>query len=106
MLEDFLEIQEKLQPHLRNRDYTFIGPEDVNMFEFFAKKVTDLAPFKLFDNSIHRVLSDKKATFRAIAYLPKTSPLRIFVIIRPAKDYNVLFHLTVEEYCEKYDIVI
>jgi len=101
-IENLTEEQSKFEPYLINTDYTFIGPVDQNLFEPFMKNVNLFAPMKGYHRKIKDFMSDKNAVNKALALLPVGTELRIYTIIN--KSENILFHSTIEEYCETMKI--
>lgn len=101
-LEQLIEEQAKFEPYLNDTDYTFIGPINQNLFESYMKNTNLIAPMKGFPRKIKDFLSNKDAILKAIALLPPQTELRIYVIIDKSND--ILFHSTIEEYCERQNI--
>ncbi|RYY51504.1 MAG: hypothetical protein EOO06_00435 [Chitinophagaceae bacterium] len=101
---ELISIQDNFRPHLKNRDYCFIAPVDSKQFELFTRTAIDIAPGSLFNNSIHRVLSNTDATKKALERMPNGMELTIYVITRPNNDDPVLAHSTIEEYCQRNSI--
>jgi hypothetical protein len=102
MLQKLLDIQERLEPHLRPGIYSFIGPVNQNLFEPFMRTANNIAPVVAFSRSIHHVLSNKQAVQKALSILSANEPLRIYIV--HSKYEDTLFHETVEEYCEAHNI--
>ncbi|SIS68781.1 hypothetical protein SAMN05421789_104217 [Kaistella chaponensis] len=101
-IENLIEEQSKFEPYLKDTDYTFIGPVDQNLFEPFMKNANLIAPIKGYSRKIKDFMSDKSAVSTALALLPIGTELRIYVIIDKSED--ILFHSTIEEYCERMKI--
>lgn len=102
-LQELIELQERFEPFLRKQDYTYIGPVDQSFSEGFMKNVNSFAPVKGFSRKFSHFLGDKNAIQKAIAFLPPNTQLRIFVINGDYED-SILFHDTIEHYCESYNI--
>lgn len=104
-LKQLFELDEKLQPLLKHGYYSFIAPIDMNLFEDFAKKVQEIAPGSLFNKSIHRILSNRDATRKALLFF-SGSDCRIYVVDRNKGNGDILLHDTIEGYCEDNGIEI
>lgn len=102
MLQELLDIQERLEPHLLPGYYSFIGPVNQNHFEPFMRTANNIAPVVAFSRSIHHVLSNKQAVQMALGIFSANEPLRLYVVQRGQGD--ILLHDTVEGYCEKNNI--
>lgn len=101
-MEELEELEERFQPFLRENDYTFIGPVDMNLMENFIRTANMLVPVVGINRSVHHALSHRDATRAALNNLPQGSELRIFVVLNEAEDF--LFHATIEEYCDRFNI--
>jgi len=102
MLQELIALEEKFQPFLLKKDYTFIGPVDQNLFKPFFSNANNFAPVVSFSRSIHHVLSHKESVRKAIALLPTGTPMRIFVVT-PARG-DILLHSDIEGYCKRNNI--
>jgi hypothetical protein len=102
MLEELIQLQERFQPFLRNRDYTFIGPEDQSLFEPFMNRANDLAPIVGIIRESRHFLNNKTTAIQALDVLPEDAQLRIYVVDGSIE--NVLLHDTIENYCKRHDI--
>ncbi|WP_123962581.1 hypothetical protein [Chryseobacterium sp. 5_R23647] len=101
-LENLIEEQSKFDSYLKNSDYTFIGPVNQNLFEPFFKNVNMIAPMRGFPRKIKDFMSNRDAVLKVLSQLPNEEELRIYVIIDRSDD--ILFHSTIEEYCERFNI--
>lgn len=100
MREEILELDNRFQPYLQGKDYTFVGPVDTSLFKPFFLKVGDFAPGPLFDGTLHHQLSNKEAVAKALDYLPNNTPLRVYVVLREGIGRSAdLVHASIEIYC-------
>lgn len=102
MLKELIQLQDRFQPFLRNRDYTFIGPEDQSLLEPFMRRANDLAPIVSFNRELRHFLNNRAAAIQALEVLPANTPLRIYVVDGTTEDF--LFHDTLENYCANHNI--
>lgn len=102
MLQDLINEEEKFRPYLLDRDYTFIGPANQDLFKDFFQAANNFAPIVGISRSIHHVLSHKDSVRKALAFLPAGTLLRIFVVA-PSKG-DILLHSDIEGYCRRNNI--
>lgn len=106
MLEELIQLQNRFQPFLRNRDYTFIGPEDQSLLEPFMRRANDLAPIVSIAREIRHFLNNREAAIQALGALPADTQLRIYVV--DGRSDDILLLDTIENYCanNKIEFVI
>lgn len=102
MINELIEIENKFQKYLKPKDYTFIGPSEIDLLETFIKNVNMIAPSNIFNSSLHKSLSNKVAVLNALKSLPNNIECRIYVIV--ASNEQFLIHSTIEEYCDRFKI--
>lgn len=102
MNENIYELDDKFQEHLLKNDYTFIGPENLDLLSNFTEIANEIAPVKSIFRSAHDALSNRDATRTALKTLPLNTPLRIYVVT--SNNSGFLIHGTIEEYCRKNNI--
>jgi hypothetical protein len=96
-LQQLIESEEKFQPYLKNNDFTFIGPEDQNLFEPFMKAANNLAPVVSISRRFRDFLGNPEATRRALGVLAPGAKLRIYVI--DGSTESALLYDTIPGYC-------
>lgn len=104
MLQQQIKTQNRLEPHLLQGYYSFIGPANIELLPQFIEAVNQVAPVVGILRSIHHFLPNKEAVQKAIAYLPPNEPLRIYVVYVTDRD-NLLYD-TVEGYCKRQNITL
>jgi hypothetical protein len=109
--EQLRTLEEKVKPHLKNNEYTFIGPVDQNLFAPFMKNAHRIAlnncRLGLLGPTLHELLSNKDVISSTIETVNPDAPLRIYIVniinINRIND-KVLLHDTIENYCDKNNI--
>lgn len=103
-LKELKAVQEKLEPHLKKGDYSFIGPENQGLLTPFIKQVNEFAPVVGIIRLLIHALGNRQAVDMALRLLPSGTKLRIYVI--HANKYDALLHDTVEGYCKANGITL
>jgi len=96
-------IENKFQQHLRDGDYTFIGPSDSTQFQQFFQAVNLRAPVIAISRTIHHALTNKEAVKYVNSTYFNDQELRIYVVIGSIP--YALAHATIEEYCKRNNII-
>ena len=97
-LQELIELENRLQPHVREPYYTVIAPANDDDFEQFLL----LANNTFEEVGLHNVLSNREGTRRIMENLYRNVDIRIFVIHR--NNEAMLLHSTIEEYCRRNKI--
>lgn len=101
--EEAFKQEDDFQPYLLKNHYTFIGPENEDLFEDFYRTANKIAPPNPFSRSMHEVLSNKHVVKTAIKYLSKGTPLKVYVMIRQVNP-DILIHASIEDYCDRFKV--
>ena len=102
MLEKLIQLQDRFQPFLKDRDYSFIGPVDQSLLEPFMRRANDLAPIVSINREVRHFLSHRAATLQALDIFPTKTQLRIYIV--DGRSDDILLHDTIENYCTKHNI--
>lgn len=103
MLEEIILEEQNFQRYLLANHYSFIGPDNPNLFESFIQHSNLIAPNFGLGGTIHNVLSHKNTTITALEILPQNTQLRVYIIIPNSS--QILFHSSIPEYCNQNNIV-
>lgn len=106
MRNELIETQKRFQSYLKQDTYSFIAPVDDDNFKKFLDIVNRIVPSRFYDHVIHKQLSNRVATLMALAPLPASVKLQIYIVQIPenkATD-DVLLHESLYDYCKKHKI--
>lgn len=102
MKVELFEIEERFQPFLLNKDYTFVGPVNPQILTKFYEIVNKLAPTIAISRLIHHALINKNSVKQALSFFPEDTELKIYVVVSNGSR-NIVF-TSIQEYCEKNKI--
>ncbi len=103
MREQLIALDNRLQPFLTDRNYSFIAPIDQNLLQPFIERVNRIAPTVALSRSIHHALGNRQATRRVLDTIPADIPLRIYVVTIVQND-SILMQETIEDFCRNNNI--
>ncbi|OOG73349.1 hypothetical protein [Algoriphagus sp. A40] len=103
-LQELINQEIRLKPHLRPNDYSFIGPEDTGLLNGFIQNVNFFAPSNIFSTTYKEALTNQDAILMALAQFQENTPLRIYVVLGKMEERGVLIHSTIQEYCDRFKI--
>ncbi|RAI86725.1 hypothetical protein [Algoriphagus yeomjeoni] len=103
-LQELIDLKVRFEPYLNDGDYTFIGPNDLNLLSGFIANVNFLAPANFFATTFGNSLRNQDAVLMALSQLQSHTQFRIFVVLGDMEKSGVLIHSTIEEYCNRNKI--